>query len=488
MVKMPIMGKRRETDMKKLYFITGSQDLYGSEVLKTVEKDSKEMANFLNEKVGVRVEIVYLGTVTTSEICLDYILKANYDKDCVGIITWMHTFSPAKMWIRGLKKLQKPMLHLHTQYNRLLPYNKIDMDFMNLNQAAHGDREFGFIATRLNVRQHVLAGYYKDKDFIDGVIQFADVCLGIDKAFNLRVAMFGSNMRDVAVTDGDRVQSEIDLGWNVNYYGIGDLVDLIDEVSEKEVDAQVEDYLSKYELATKNEKAVRVQAKYEVALKKFVKRENVGAITDNFQDLHGLEELPGLAVQDLMEDGIAFGPEGDYKTPALLATLQEIAKGRIGATGFIEDYTYDLVENEEVELGSHMLEVPPAFARNKPQIQVHPLGIGGKDDPARLVFDSIEGDGLQITMVDMGTHFRLIAAKIKLIKQPKEMPNLPVARIMWKIVPNFKVGTSAWLYFGGGHHSVISTQLTLDDIRLFAKLLNLELCVIDENTKLSDFK
>ncbi len=474
--------------MKKLYFITGSQDLYGADALKTVEKDSIEIANYLNEKVSKRVEIVYLGTVTTSEICLNYILKANYDKDCVGIITWMHTFSPAKMWIRGLKKLQKPMLHLHTQYNRLLPYDKIDMDFMNLNQAAHGDREFGFIAARLNVRQHILAGYYKDQDFINGVLQFADVCLGIDKAFNLRVAMFGSNMRDVAVTDGDRVQSEIDLGWNVNYYGIGDLVDLIDEVSEKEIDEQVKEYLSQYELATDKENAVRVQAKYEVALKKFIKRENVGAITDNFQDLHGLEQLPGLAVQDLMKQGIAFGPEGDYKTPALLATLQEIAKDRKGATGFIEDYTYDLVENEELELGSHMLEVPPSFARNKPQIQVHPLGIGGKDDPARLVFDSIEGDGLQITMVDMGTHFRLIAAKIKLIKQPKEMPNLPVARIMWKIVPNFKVGTSAWLYLGGGHHSVISTQLTLDDIRLFAKLLNLELCVIDENTKLSDFK
>ena len=474
--------------MKKLYFITGSQDLYGEEVLKTVEKDSKEMASYLNDNVGERIEIVYLGTVTTSQICLDFILKANYDKDCVGIITWMHTFSPAKMWIRGLKILQKPMLHLHTQFNRLLPYDKIDMDFMNLNQAAHGDREFGFIASRLKIRQHILAGYYKDKEFINGVIQFADVCLGIDKAFNLRVAMFGSNMRDVAVTDGDRVESEIVLGWNVNYYGIGDLVDLIHSVSDKEVDEQMNEYSLKYDMLTKDDKAVRAQAKYEVALKKFVKRENVNAITDNFQDLHGLDYLPGLAVQDLMQEGIAFGPEGDYKTPALLATLQEIAKGRDGATGFIEDYTYDLTYGEEVELGSHMLEVPPSFARNKPQIQVHPLGIGGKKDPARLVFDSIEGDGLQITVVDMGTHFRIIAAKIKLIKQPKEMPNLPVARIMWKIVPNFKVGTSAWLHFGGGHHSVISTQLTLDDIRLFAKLLNIELCVIDENTKLSDLK
>ncbi len=474
--------------MDKLYFITGSQDLYGQEVLKTVEKDSKEIVEFLNDKVGKKVEIQYLGTVRDSNSCLDFILKANYDKDCIGIVTWMHTFSPAKMWIRGLKKLQKPMLHLHTQFNQKLPYSTIDMDFMNLNQAAHGDREFGFIASRLNVKQHVLAGYYKDDDFIVELSRFVDVCLGVKKAFNLRVAMFGSNMRDVAVTDGDRVQSEIDLGWNVNYYGIGDLVDLINEVTPEEINEQLKDYEHKYEMATNNIEAVKEQAKYEVALKKFVKRECVNAITDNFQDLHGLNQLPGLAVQDLMNDGIAFGPEGDYKTPALLATLQAIANGRPGATGFIEDYTYDLTQGKEVELGSHMLEVPPAFARNKPQIQVHPLGIGGKADPARLVFDSIDGDGLQISMTDMGTHFRIIAAKIRLVKQPKPMPKLPVARIMWELVPNFKVGTSAWIYYGGGHHSVISTQLTIEDLRMFCKFTNIELCVIDENTKLSDFE
>lgn len=473
--------------MKKLYFIVGSQDLYGEGVLKTVEKDAKEMAEFLN-KNSPRVDITFLGIVRTSTNALDYILKANYDKDCIGVITWMHTFSPAKMWIRGLKKLQKPLLHIHTQFNRSLPYSEIDMDFMNLNQSAHGDREFGFIAARLNIAQSVLAGYYKDKDFIDGVNRFSDVCLGIDQAFNLRVAMFGSNMRDVAVTDGDRVQSEIDLGWNVNYYGIGDLVDLINTVSEKEIDDQMQHYSDKYIVATDKLDSVRLQAKYEVALKKFIDRENVKAITDNFQDLHGLNQLPGLAVQDLMEEGIAFGPEGDYKTPALLATLTEIGKGRKGATGFIEDYTYDLTKDNELELGSHMLEVPPAFALNKPEIKVYPLGIGGKEDPARLVFDSIEGDGLQITMVDMGTHFRLIAAKIKLVKQPEPMPKLPVARIMWKILPSFKVGTEAWLHFGGGHHSVISTQLTFDDIILFAKLTKMELCIIDENTKISDLK
>ncbi len=489
MEKMLITVKiRRKNKMDKLYFITGSQELYGEEVLKQVKQDSLEMVDFLNMAVGDKIDIVYLGTVTSSELCLDYILKANFDKECVGIITWMHTFSPAKMWIRGLKKLQKPMLHLHTQFNQRLPYDSIDMDFMNLNQSAHGDRELGFIAARLKIKQHVLAGYYKNEDFINGLKTFGDVCLGIKKAFNLRVAMFGSNMRDVAVTDGDRVQSEIDLGWNVNYYGIGDLVDLINEVREEEVEEQLKEYKNKYDICSDNLEAIRTQAIYEIALRKFVKRENVNAITDNFQDLHGLSALPGLAVQDLMLEDIAFGPEGDYKTPALVATLMEIARGRKGATGFIEDYTYDLLEGEEVELGSHMLEVPPSFAFSKPQIQVHPLGIGGKEDPARLVFDSIEGDGLQITLADMGTHFRLIAAKIKLVKQPKPMPKLPVARIMWKIIPDFKTGTSAWLYYGGGHHSVITTQLTLDDIRLFAKFTGLELCIIDENTKLSDFE
>ena len=470
--------------MKKIYFITGSQDLYGKEVLKTVAKDSQEMVNFLDEQVGERAKIEFLGVVRDSDICLDFILKANYDKECIGIITWMHTFSPAKMWIRGLKRLQKPMLHLHTQYNEKLPYESIDMDFMNLNQAAHGDREFGFIAARMNIKQHVLSGYYKNKDFIEGVKQYIDICLGIDAANHLRVAMFGSNMRDVAVTDGDRVQSEIDFGWNVNYYGLGDLVEIINKVKDDEIEAQFEEYKKRYTINTTDLEAIKEQAKYEVALKKFIKRENVQAFTDNFQDLHGLKQLPGLAVQDLMQEGISFGPEGDYKTPALLATLLPMTKYRKGATGFIEDYTYDLIEGQEIELGSHMLEVPPSFAASKPEIKVHPLGIGGKAAPARLVFDSIEGDGLQITMVDMGTHFRIIAAKIQLVKQPAPMPKLPVARIMWKHVPNFKVSTEAWMLYGGGHHSVITTALTVEDLKLFAKLTGIELCVIDENTKL----
>ncbi len=470
--------------MKKLYFITGSQDLYGQEVLKTVAEDSKQMVAFLDKEMQGSVAIEFLGVVRDAETCFDYILKANFDKECIGVITWMHTFSPAKMWIKALKRLQKPLLHLHTQFNRELPYESIDMDFMNLNQSAHGDREFGFLATRMKIKQYIVAGYYKDEEFIAEVRRFADVCLGIDRSLSLRVAMFGSNMRDVSVTDGDRVQSEIDFGWNVNYYGIGDLVKFVNQVEEKEIDAQYEEYLKKYTLATENIDSIREQAKYEVALKKFIKKERIDAFTDNFQDLYGLRQLPGIAVQDLMAQGIGFGAEGDYKTAALTVCLQEIAKNRKGATGFIEDYTYDLTKGEEVELGAHMLEVPPMFAKDKPQIEVHHLGIGNKEDPARLVFDSISGEGLQITMADMGDHFRIIAAKIQLIDQPKPMPKLPVARIMWKLIPDFKIGSAAWLKYGGGHHSVITTALKMEDIKLFCELTGTELCIIDENTKL----
>lgn len=290
-------------------------------------------------------------------------------------------------------------------------------------------------------------------------------------------------MRDVAVTDGDRVESEIRYGWNVNYYGVGDLVEIIDRVSEEEIDAKMSDYASKYITATDDIASVREQAKYQVGIEKFLKKENVSAFTDTFQDLHGLKQLPGLAVQDIMAQGIGFGPEGDYKTSALMAIMCKMAQGRNGATAFMEDYTYDLTAGGEKELASHMLEVSPAFAASKPEIQVHPLGIGGKQAPARLVFDGAEGDGVAVSMIDMGTHFRLICAKIRLIKQPEAMPKLPVARLMWELVPDFKTGAAAWIYVGGAHHAVVSTALTVEDIKLFAKLTDTELVVIDENTR-----
>lgn len=469
--------------MKKLYFITGSQDLYGEETLKQVACDSREMAAFLNEKIKPRAEIVWCETVQDADGAEEVCMRASADGDCVGVIAWMHTFSPAKMWIRGLQALHKPMLHLHTQANERLPYETIDMDFMNLNQSAHGDREFGFICARLGVKREVVVGYYRHADVIEKIRKFTDVAVAMNYSHGLRVAMFGNNMRDVAVTDGDRVESEIRYGWNVNYYGVGDLVKLTKEVTMSEIDIKMNEYLQKYDLATDDTDAVREQAKYQVAIEKFLERERVGAFTDTFQDLHGLRQLPGLAVQDVMAQGIGFGPEGDYKTSALMAVLCKMAEGRQGATAFMEDYTYDLTAGEEKELASHMLEVSPVFASDRPKIEVHPLGIGGKQPPARLVFDGVEGEGIAVSMVDMGTHFRLVCAKIQLIKQPKAMPKLPVARLMWKLIPDFKTGAAAWIYAGGAHHAVVSTALRVEDIKLYAKLTDTELIVIDEATK-----
>lgn len=474
--------------MKKLYFITGSQDLYGEETLAQAAEDSQEMAAFLSEKLENIAEVVFQPVVRNSSEAVSVCTKASSDIDCIGVIMWMHTFSPAKMWITALKALRKPMLHLHTQHNERLPYDSIDMDFMNLNQSAHGDREFGFICTRLGIKREVVSGYYKHGDVVEKVRRFAQAAAAVDFGRGMRVAMFGNNMRDVAVTDGDRVESEIKYGWNVNYYGIGDLCSIISEITDEEVDAKMAEYTEKYEMNTDNISAVRVQAKYEVALDRFLKKENISAFTDTFQDLNGLEQLPGIAAQNIMAKGVGFGPEGDYKTAALAAVLCKMAEGRNGATGFLEDYTYDLPEGEETELASHMLEVSPVFAAEKPKIEVHPLGIGGKADPARLVFEGTTGEGIAVSMIDMGDRFRLVCAEITLVKQPEPMPKLPVARVMWKLKPDFATGSAAWIYAGGAHHAVVSTALTADDIRLFAKMTDTELVIIDEKTELNAFE
>lgn len=472
--------------MKKLYFVVGSQDLYGEECLRQVAADAADMTAFLNEKLQDTVSVELLPTVVDSETCIQDLRKASVDEDCIGVITWMHTFSPAKMWIKGLQELRKPLLHLHTQHNEKLPYDSIDMDFMNLNQSAHGDREYGFILARLGIPHEVVSGFYQQDRVIAKIRRFAEVAGAIHYSHHLRVASFGNNMREVAVTDGDRVESQIRYGWECNYYGVGDLVEIMEKVSEAEVDAKMAEYESRYTMKTDRTDAVREQAKMEVALDRFLVKHQIGAFADTFQDLHGLKQLPGIAAQNLMAKGIGFGPEGDYKISALSAILMKMAEGRKGATGFIEDYTYDLSDGEEVELASHMLEVPPAFAAGKPEIQVHPLGIGGKEDPARLVFDGVTGDAIQVTMVDMGDRFRLICADIELVKQKEAMPKLPVARIMFRHKPNFEIGTEGWCYAGGAHHSVISTALTRADIALFAKLTGTELITIGEDTKEAD--
>lgn len=472
--------------MEKLYFIPGSQDLYGRECLQSVREDCQKMTDFLNEKLGDVIRIELLPTVETSEICVEDMKKVMVDDECVGVITWMHTFSPAKMWIKGLQLLQKPLLHLHTQANEKLPYDSIDMDFMNLNQAAHGDREYGFILAKLGIRHEVVAGFYQHEAVIEKIRRFAQVAKAIGLSHRTRVATFGNNMRDVAVTDGNRLECEIKYGWEVKYWGIGEIADLAGQVIDDEIDAKMADYESRYTMATDNVEAVRTQARYQIAFEKFIAANGVTAFTDNFQDLHGLSQLPGLAAQDLMAKGIGFGPEGDYKISAFSSVLMKMADGRKGATGFIEDYTYDLTPGHELELASHMLEVPASFAATRPEIQVHPLGIGGKDDPARLVFDGVTGDGIQCTLIDLGDHFRIICADIELVKQPQPMPKLPVARIMYRHKPNFEIGTAAWCYAGGAHHSVVSTALKREDIALFAKLTGTELVTIGDDTTEAD--
>lgn len=464
--------------MKKVYFITGSQDLYGSDALDKVASDSKYIVSYLQNKLGDLVKLEYKPIVKNSQEIADVCVGATADADCVGVIVWMHTFSPAKMWIKGLQMLMKPLLHLHTQYNENILYDEIDMDYMNLNQSAHGDREFGFILKRLNIPHDVVVGYYKHDGTVQEIRRFCRVAKSIDFSRSLKVAMFGNNMRNVAVTDGDRVESQIKYGWEVNYYGIGDLTDIVERVTQAEVEDKMKEYQSKYIFNTKDMSSVREQAKYEVALRKFLTETGCGAFCDTFQDLHGLKQLPGLAVQNIMCDGIGFAAEGDYKTAAFSAVCAKMAECVTGATGFLEDYTYDLTEGKELVLGSHMLEVSPVFAASTPKIEVHPLDIGGKSAPARLVFDGVTGDGLQISMLDEGPDFRIVSAAIQLVKQPKPMPKLPVASVMWRLKTDFKKGVKAWLESGAGHHSVVSTALRSEDIRLFAKLTTTPLTTI----------
>ncbi|MCR4563543.1 MAG: L-arabinose isomerase [Clostridiales bacterium] len=463
--------------MKKVYFLTGSQFLYGEETLKQVEKDSVEMVSFLNEKTP-GAEIVFSGVMKTSDEITSTIKKVNFDDECIGIIVWCHTFSPAKMWINGLKILNKPMLHLHTQANEKLPYDEIDMDFMNLNQSAHGDREFAHILTRLGIPRYTVVGYYKKQRVIDKINKWISVANALDFSKQVKICRFGDNMREVAVTDGDKVAANIQFGWQTDYYAVGDIVSEIAKVTDAETDELYNEIIKKYDLNTDNIQAVKEQVKYEIALRRFLDRGNYTAVTTNFQDLYGLRQLFGMSIQRLMESGYGFGAEGDWKIAALTAILKKMAEGKDGGTAFMEDYTYDYTDGEELVLGAHMLEVCPSVAANKPKIEVHPLGIGDKEDPARLVFDGITGDAVAVCMTDMGDRFRIICADIELVKQPKEMPNLPVARIMWKIKPDFETGVKAWLEAGGAHHTVVSTALDREDIELFARLTGAEFVAI----------
>jgi len=479
-----------ELKQLEVWFITGSQHLYGEEVLKQVAEDSKEIAEFLSKSISIPVKIVFKPVLTTPDAVYSLCMGVNTAKNCIGIITWCHTFSPSKMWINGLKVLQKPILHLHTQYNRDLPWGEIDMDFMNLNQAAHGDREHGYIMTRMRINRKVVVGYWKDENVQERIGVWSRAAAAWYDMQGAKVARFGDNMREVAVTEGDKVEAQKQFGYSVNGYGIGDLVAYVNKVSESEINKQVETYFAEYVVSSnikKDNTLLRDAAKIEIGMRNFLIEGNFKAFTTTFEDLHGLKQLPGLAVQRLMAEGYGFGAEGDWKTAMLVRSMKVMAAGLKGGTSFMEDYTYHLDPKGMKVLGSHMLEVCSSIADGKPSLEIHPLGIGGKADPARLVFNVADGAAINASLIDMGNRFRLIVNEVDVVKPDAPLPKLPVARVVWVPRPNMPVGAAAWIYAGGAHHTSFSQVVTSEYMEDFANIAGLEYVVIDKDTKINDF-
>ncbi|MCL1820274.1 MAG: L-arabinose isomerase [Oscillospiraceae bacterium] len=466
------------------YFVTGSQNLYGEETLKEVAVHSKEIAEYLSGILPYQV--IYKPVVTSPDEIFDVLSSASADASCAGVITWMHTFSPSKMWINGLKILSKPVLHLHTQYNRDIQWDSIDMDFMNTNQSAHGDREHGFIFTRMGINRKVVAGHWKDKSVAERIAPWMRVAAASVQGKDLKVMRIGDNMREVAVTEGDKVEAQIKFGWQVNYRGVGDLVEKMNAVTVSRIDALVEEYQAKYTVNTKDMESVRYQAKLELALKALLDEHGCSAYTNTFEDLHGLEQLPGLASQRLMEQGYGFGPEGDWKVSAMLRTMKLISGNK--GTSLMEDYTYHLESGSEAILGAHMLEVCPTVAGTKPKIEVHPLGIGGKNPPARMVFDGHKGKAICVSLIDMGGRMRLIILDVNAVDTPRDMPKLPVARVMWKPEPDFYTGCEAWILAGGAHHTVFSYNVTAEEMIDWAEIVGIECVHINSDTKIHNLK
>ena len=469
--------------MKKyeFWFVVGSQLLYGEEVLNTVAKRAEEMASHLSSKLPFPVR--YKVTAKSSDEITSVIKEANYRDECAGIITWCHTFSPSKMWISGLNELQKPWCHFATQYNREIPNEEIDMDFMNLNQAAHGDREHGFIGARLRSARKIIAGYWKDEDVQERLASWMRTAVGAAFSKEMRVMRFGDNMRDVAVTEGDKVEAQKKFGWQVNTWATGDLVKEMSKVTEAEIDALMDEYKAAYDIATDNIEAIRYQAKEEIAMEKMLKREKCMAFSNTFQDLYGMEQLPGLASQHLMSKGYGYGGEGDWKVSALTAIMKVMGENGNGASAFMEDYTYHLVPGSEYSLGAHMLEVCPSLAADKPRIETHHLGIGmNEKDPARLVFEGKAGKGIVACIIDMGGRFRLIIQDIECVKPIMDMPNLPVARVMWKALPDLRTGLECWICAGGAHHTVLSYDVTAEQMIDWARIMDIECVHITKDT------
>jgi len=459
----------------KFWFITGSQFLYGEETLRQVEEDSKVIVNGL--KLPFPVE--YKLTIKTADEVSKIIKEANYDDECAGIITFCHTFSPSKMWINGFAKLQKPWLHLHTQFNKSIPNEEIDMDYMNLHQSAHGDREHGFIGARLRMPRKVVAGYWQDEKVQGKIADWQRAAVGSVFSNSLKIVRFGDNMREVAVTEGDKVEAQLKMGWQVNTWAVGDLANEMNKVTEADIDALMKEYAELYDYDEKDTEVIRYQAREEIAIERILVREGAHAFTNTFEDLHGMRQLPGLATQHLMSKGYGYGGEGDWKTAGMTAIIKAMYPD--GATSFMEDYTYDY--EHELILGSHMLEVCPTVAADKPRIEVHHLGIGGKEPPARIVFEGKAGKAVVASLIDMGGRMRLIVQDIECVKPFQTMPNLPVARLMWKPAPDFISGLECWIIAGGAHHTTLSFEANADVLRDFARIMQIEFVHLNDKTE-----
>jgi len=482
--------------LKKLevWFITGSQHLYGEDTLKQVAEHSMQIAKSLDKDPAIPVRVAFKPVVKTPEEIYRVCMEANTTPTCIGIITWMHTFSPAKMWIGGLKVLQKPLLHLHTQFNRDIPWSSIDMDFMNLNQSAHGDREFGFMVSRMRMNRKVVVGHWQDNEAVNSVAVWMRAAAGWNDWQNARFCRFGDNMRQVAVTEGDKVEAEMTFGYSVNGYGIGDLVKRINDVSDSAIAKTVAEYEEVYTVAAPLRKggdrhsSLRDAAKIEIGMRNFLQEGGFKGFTDTFEDLHGMVQLPGIASQRLMAEGYGFGGEGDWKTSALVRAMKVMATGLKGGNSFMEDYTYHFDPNNQLVLGSHMLEICPSIADGKPSCEIHALGIGGKADPVRLVFNSASGPAINASIVDMGNRFRLLVNEVVAVDPIQSLPKLPVARVLWKPYPDMKTGCAAWILAGGAHHTCYSQNLTAEHMEDFAEMAGIEYVLIGKNTSLYDFK
>ena len=479
---------------REIWFLTGSQHLYGAEALKKVQANAQDIVGELNATRRIPIRVVLKPLVTDAQTATAICQEASSSARCIGLITWCHTFSPSKMWINGLKALRRPLLHLHTQHNRDLPWSSIDMDFMNLNQAAHGDREHGFIMSRMRLNRKVVAGHWSDKNVQERMAAWARAAAAWSDWQDAKFCRFGDNMREVAVTEGDKVAAQIQFGYSVNGFGVGDLVEAIHSATEKQIDSLVAEYDAAYTVAPKLRKgggmrpSLRQAAQIELGLRSFLAAGDFKGFTDTFEDLHGLGQLPGIAVQRLMADGYGFGAEGDWKTAALVRAMKVMAAGMKGGTSFMEDYTYDLDPKGPKVLGAHMLEICPSIAKGKPSAEIHPLGIGGKADPVRLVFDTPAGPALNASMVDLGNRFRLLVNEVDVTAPDQPMPRLPVARAVWKCRPDFETAVTTWIYGGGAHHTGFSMAVTSEMLEDFAEMAGVEFLLIDRHTSIRDFK